>query len=126
MILRIARHTNRIKEITQFYTGVIGLEIIGQFENHDGYDGIFIGKKNLGWHLEFTTSATAAAHIFDEDDLLVFYPESVGEYQSILKSIALQKLEIHVPKNPYWRENGILVTDPDGFGIIISSLHIGN
>jgi hypothetical protein len=25
-----------------------------------------------------------------------------------------------IPKNPYWIENGIMISDPDGFNIIFS------
>ena len=44
MQFRVARHTNKIEEISEFYTKIIGLEILGDFKNHSNYDGIFIGK----------------------------------------------------------------------------------
>jgi extradiol dioxygenase family protein len=122
MIFRIARHTNTIEKIRTFYTEVIGLEVLGSFNDHEGYDGIFLGKKDLDWHLEFTSSDTVAKQIWDEDDFLVFYPKSVEEYESILKNIERQKVHVHVPKNPYWIENGILLRDPDDYGVIVSSL----
>jgi catechol 2,3-dioxygenase-like lactoylglutathione lyase family enzyme len=122
MKLRIARHTNKIEEITKFYTEVIGLEIIGRFSNHDGYDGVFFGKNNLDWHLEFTTSEDAAAHIWDEDDLIVFYPENENQHKNILQAIKEQNIRLYTPKNPYWGSNGILIKDPDDFGIVISNL----
>ena len=34
MKFRYARHTNNLVSIIEFYTEIIGLEIIGQFENH--------------------------------------------------------------------------------------------
>jgi hypothetical protein len=122
MIFRIARHTNTIDKISTFYTEVIGLEVLGSFNDHEGYDGIFLGKKDLDWHLEFTSSDSLAKQIWDEDDFLVFYPKSVEEYESILKNIEIQKVQVHVPKNPYWIENGILLRDPDDCGVIVSSL----
>lgn len=45
MKLRIARHTNNINKILDFYTKIIGLDILGEFKNHNNYDGIFIDKK---------------------------------------------------------------------------------
>jgi extradiol dioxygenase family protein len=124
MIFRIARHTNTIDKISTFYTEVIGLEVLGSFNDHEGYDGIFLGKKDLDWHLEFTSSDSVAKQVWDEDDFLVFYPKSVEEYESIIKNIEIQKVDVHVPKNPYWIENGILLRDPDGYGVIVSSLKI--
>lgn len=124
MDLRVARHTHNLGSVIDFYTKIIGLEIIGKFNNHDGYDGVFLGKKSCSWHLEFTTSANGAHHLFDPDDLLVFYPSTTNEYDFIINSIASNSIEIHVPTNPYWQKNGILVHDPDGYGIIISPLRI--
>ena len=125
MILRIARHTNKISELTAFYTEIIGLEIIGKFENHNGYDGVFIGKENMNWHLEFTASSDKTNQKINEDDLIVFYPDNKNEYEKILEKVKDKQINILNAKNPYWNENGILIKDPDGFGVIISSLKIG-
>ncbi len=122
MILRIARHTNKIEELKIFYTELMGLEILGEFHNHDGYDGVFVGKENLNWHLEFTTSSEKAKPRIDDDDLIVFYPESESEYQNIIERIKAKQIKIVNAKNPYWNQNGILIKDPDGFGVIISAL----
>ena len=73
MQLRIARHTNKIEEINIFYTTILNLEILGEFQKHDGYDGVFIGKPAFDWHLEFTTTHEDVDHQFDEDDCLVFH-----------------------------------------------------
>ncbi len=62
MNFRYARHTNNLKPLIEFYTKVIGLEIIGNFENHDKYNGVFLGKQDLDWHLEFTESDEKVNH----------------------------------------------------------------
>lgn len=124
MQLRVARHTNRLNELTAFYREIMGLESLGEFKDHSGYDGVFLGRKGLPWHLEFTQSGASANHTFDEDDLLVFYPESNAEHKDMLKRIEQNHIKIHTPQNPYWAENGILVKDPDGYGIIISDLKL--
>ena len=69
MQLRIARHTDNFAPIIRFYVELLGLELLGSFENHDQYDGIFIGKKGENWHLEFTKSKELAQHSFDADDV---------------------------------------------------------
>ena len=124
MQFRIARHTNKIEEISEFYTKIIGLEILGNFKNHYNYDGIFIGKPHKDWHLEFTTTHEEVNHQFDEDDCLVFYPESQYEYDAIIERLEINQIEIIISKNPYWNTNGISIKDPDGFVVIISSLKI--
>ncbi|AWM14893.1 prolyl endopeptidase [Flavobacterium sediminis] len=124
MILRVARHTDDLEGLIHFYTKILELEIIGDFRNHNHYDGVFLGKKDQNWHLEFTTSKDKTTHHSDEDDLMVFYPTDESTYQSILKNIENQQIKKEKAKNPYWNENGILIRDPDGFGIIVSPLKI--
>jgi catechol 2,3-dioxygenase-like lactoylglutathione lyase family enzyme len=124
MILRIARHTDNLEAIKTFYTEILDLQLLGGFQDHDGYDGVFIGKSQLNWHLEFTTSSASPKHHFDEDDLLVFYPESLGTYEAILEKIQTQRITVVPAKNPYWNQNGILIKDPDGYGVMISALKI--
>ncbi|WP_312923139.1 VOC family protein [Empedobacter brevis] len=124
MQFRSARHTNRIKEIETFYTKILNLDILGDFKNHNGYDGLFIGKANTDWHLEFTTSSDDVNHQFDEDDYLVFYPETQDEYEAVIKNLEFYRIEPIQAKNPYWNINGISFLDPDGFVVIVSSLRI--
>ena len=124
MEFRYARHTDSISKLIPFYVDILGLEILGEFKNHNQYNGIFFGKSHFHWHLEFTESDSLANHSFDEDDLLVFYPNSQSEYDRIMTQIEIHQIRKYRPKNPYWIENGTLIKDPDGFGIIISPLRI--
>ncbi|WP_313384106.1 VOC family protein [Chishuiella sp.] len=126
MELRVARHTNDISRILDFYTKIIGFDLLGEFKNHDNYDGIFLGKKNENWHLEFTTSIEQANHYSDEDDCLVFYVNTKNEYDEIIHRIHQNNISIINSKNPYWNLNGVTIKDPDGFNVIISPLKISN
>lgn len=124
MTFRFARHTNNLEQLKAFYINTLGLELLGSFENHDGYDGIFIGKPNENWHLEFTQTSEKVNHKFDEDDILVFYPKTEAEYFSILEKFTEHNISFVEPKNPYWKENGKMILDPDGYRIMISYLKI--
>ena len=124
MNFRIARHTNKIKKITDFYINILNLEILGSFTNHDNYDGVFIGKGKLDWHLEFTTSDELAEHQFDDDDILVFYPTTRNLYDDIVENINTHKIKTYKAKNQFWNENGILIRDPDGYNIIVSDMKV--
>jgi YycE-like N-terminal domain len=42
MQVRFARHTDRLMDVVGFYRDGLGLPEIGRFENHDGYDGVFL------------------------------------------------------------------------------------
>ena len=122
MKFRIARHTNNLEKTKHFYTSVLGFEVLGSFENHANYNGIFIGKPNLDWHLEFTTSNEIVDFDFNEDDILVFYPEEISEYNKLLDTVQKNNISFIKAKNPYWNENGKMILDPDGYRIIISNL----
>lgn len=119
MKFRVARHTDDFNLIKKFYVDILGLELLGHFDDHNNYDGIFIGKSTADWHLEFTKSTTPADHHFDEDDLLVFYPDNTEEFDQIIQRFTENQVKSIKPKNPYWEENGVTYIDPDGYGIII-------
>jgi hypothetical protein len=59
--LRIARPTNRLEELARMYESGLNLTRIGEFRNHDGFDGIILGVPGLAWHLEFTQEQGVAA-----------------------------------------------------------------
>jgi catechol 2,3-dioxygenase-like lactoylglutathione lyase family enzyme len=124
MNLRVARHTNNLEKIKSFYIDLLGFELLGSFENHDNYDGVFIGKPNLDWHFEFTISNEKAQHSFDEDDIFVIYPEKVIDYNNLINNLLINCVSIIISKNPYWNENGKMFLDPDGYRIVISPLKI--
>lgn len=122
MTFRYARHTNNLEQLKTFYIDVLGLQLLGGFENHDNYDGIFLGKPNENWHLEFTKSIDVIAFNFCEDDCLVFYPNSKLELEIIQEKLKSHSVAIIPSKNPFWNENGIMILDPDGYRIVISNL----
>ncbi|MEP6611010.1 MAG: VOC family protein [Mucilaginibacter sp.] len=124
MKFRTARHTKDLNRIIDFYGRVLGLKVLGEFKDHENYDGVFLGIPGTDWHLEFTTSGITPAHYPDNDDLLVFYAESVEEFIRIKERFTANRVRPVTPKNPYWKNNGITFVDPDGFRIVISVLRI--
>jgi len=124
MTFRFARHTNNLEHLKSFYIDILGLELLGGFENHDGYDGVFIGKLNENWHLEFTKSDEIVTFNFGEEDILVFYPNTKLEFELIHDRIESHSIKFIDSKNPYWIENGKMILDPDGYRVVISHLKI--
>ena len=126
MILRVARHTNNLEIIENFYINVLGFEKLGGFQNHNNYDGIFIGIPDSDWHFEFTQSKTEADHKFDDDDIIVLYPDTITKYNKLLESLLENDIKKIIAINPYWNENGQMFLDPDGYRIVISPLKATN
>ncbi|MPT30914.1 MAG: VOC family protein [Chryseobacterium sp.] len=124
MIFRYARHTQNLEKLIGFYSKVLDFKVLGDFKEHNGYDGGFLGKENENWHLEFTQDGNLPESKFDDDDILVFYPETLEEFQKIVANLEYYKVPILEPKNPYWKENGICFEDCDHYKIIVSDLRI--
>ena len=120
MKLRLARHTNQLQKIKSFYIDVLGFELIGEFKDHDNYNGIFLSKGNSEWHLEFTESSIQAKHEFDVDDLMVFYADSIKELNLIKRNLTNKGVNKIKAQNPYWNKNGVMIQDPDGYRIVIN------
>ena len=122
MTLRVARHTDNLEIIEDFYVKILGFERLGGFQNHNNYDGVFIGKSGLDWHFEFTQSESKAQHTFDEDDVIVLYPKTILEYNMFISRFSEYNVSFITSKNPFWNENGKMFLDPDGFRIVVSDL----
>ena len=120
MKFRYARHTNNLDTLINFYQNIIGLEKLGGFKDHNNYDGVFLGFPNQDWHIEFTYSIDKPNHHPDRDDLIVFYLDSDEEIQTIINKAKQAAILPVTSQNPYWNEKGIELTDPDGFGVILT------
>jgi catechol 2,3-dioxygenase-like lactoylglutathione lyase family enzyme len=122
MVLRVARHTNNLNKIEDFYVNILDFERLGGFQNHNNYDGVFIGKSGVDWHFEFTQSEEKVHHTFDEDDVTVLYPVTVSEYYIFINRLIDNNICFITSKNPFWNQNGKMFLDPDGYRIVISDL----
>jgi hypothetical protein len=45
--LRVARPTDRLETIVKMYQDGLGLEILGSFEGHSGFDGVMLGNAGM-------------------------------------------------------------------------------
>jgi hypothetical protein len=81
------------------------------------YDGILIGNSNLDWHFEFTQSNENAEHHFDEDDILVLYPETRSKYNSLINKVLNSNTSIITSKIHIGMKMAKCF-DPDGFQLL--------
>jgi catechol 2,3-dioxygenase-like lactoylglutathione lyase family enzyme len=109
-VLRIARPTNDLDAIMHFYKEGLGLQELFRFENHDGFDGVMLGRPGEAYHFEFTRAhGRSAGRAPTEDNLVVFYLPDRAEWDGV---VARMKGHGYAPVrslNPYWdREGGHL------------------
>lgn len=118
--LRIARPVSNLEQSVTRYRNGLGLEEIGRFEDHEGFDGVMLGKPGLDYHLEFTYCRThPVVPAPTPEDLLVFYLPEIGEWrETCLRMLAAGFIE--VPSfNPYWQYHGRTFQDHDRYRIVL-------
>ncbi|MBD2820763.1 VOC family protein [Xenorhabdus sp. 42] len=119
-ILRIARPTDHLAEITEMYCKGLNLSILGEFKDHDKFDGIMLGHSNHSWHLEFTHHQnTSVGKAPTKENLLVFYIEDKSEWQSQVDAMLAAGFILVPSYNPYWNENGKTFEDIDGYRVVL-------
>ena len=116
MQLRVARHTNRLDEVVSFYRDGLGLQEIGRFDDHDGYDGVFLAVPGTNAHLEFTSGGAHRPPEPHPETLLVLY---VGSEEAVAQMCERVQSEPVKAANPYWQQHGVTLEDPDGFRVVL-------
>jgi catechol 2,3-dioxygenase-like lactoylglutathione lyase family enzyme len=100
-----------------FYRDRVGFPEIGRFENHDGYDGVFLEIPGTNAHFELTTGGDHAPPDPHPESLIVLFLESQAAIDEIAGQINQPPV---VPANPYWRANAQAYADPDGFQLLLA------
>ncbi len=109
---RVARPVRSLSASLEFYCTTLGLAHTGGFQDHDGYDGAFVALPG-GGELELTTGSVLPTA---PDDLLVLYLASSAAARALADGLPVAEAE-----NPYWREYGVTVVDPDGYRVVLTS-----
>jgi catechol 2,3-dioxygenase-like lactoylglutathione lyase family enzyme len=114
--VRFARHTERLDEVVSFYRDGLGLPEIGRFANHDGYDGVFLALPGTSAHLEFTSGPGHEPPEPHPETLLILY---LGSREAVEEACARLGTDPVEPANPYWKQHGVTLLDPDGFSVVL-------
>ncbi|BAZ11160.1 hypothetical protein NIES4071_29860 [Calothrix sp. NIES-4071] len=117
---RIARPTDKLAKVVEFYENGLGLRKLYSFENHEGYDGVMLGLPDSQHHLEFTSHKDGSpCPAPTKDNLLVLYistQEKVVEIKNRLAQMGYNEVE---PENPYWKGKSVTIEDPDGWRVVL-------
>jgi catechol 2,3-dioxygenase-like lactoylglutathione lyase family enzyme len=119
--LRIARATNDLDEIKKFYRDGLGFEIVSSFEDHQGFDGVMLGRKDLAYHLEFTSQRGHQTAAPNKEDLLVFYLPDTNEWQRAVNRMLAHGYAPVESYNPYWDVKGKTFEDTDGYRVVLQN-----
>ena len=120
-VLRVARPTDNLVQIAQMYQKGFGFELLGEFYDHEGFDGI-IGHPCHSYHLEFTHHrGTAVGRAPTQDNLLVFYIIDHEEWLSSCDRLVSAGFIQTTSYNPYWDRLGRTFEDLDGYRIVLQN-----
>ncbi|MGG0657484.1 VOC family protein [Rummeliibacillus pycnus] len=118
--IRVARPTDQLDKLVEFYCKGLGLKKIGSFEGHRGYTGVMIGLPGFDYHLEFTQHIDGSpCPAPTNDNLLVFYMPDRKQIEQITKRLKNMGYDSVTPENGYWEELGVTIEDPDGWRIVL-------
>lgn len=120
--MRVARPTDQLEAVVGFYRDGLGFQVLSEFRDHDGFDGVMLGHPGGAYHLEFTRKAGhEAGRAPSQDHLLVFYLPDRAEWQSAVNRLIASGNAPVRSFNPYWDVHGQTFEDPDGYRIVLQN-----
>lgn len=121
-ILRVARPTDNLAEITKMYTEGLGFELIGEFKGPNGFDGAIIGHQHHNYHLEFTHHhGTTVGKSPTKDNLLVFYIPDAPVWLQCCEKMKVAGFKQVESYNDYWDVAGKTFEDVDGYRVVLQN-----
>ena len=120
--LRVARPTDDLDAVVRFYRDGLGFDVLYQFNDHDGFDGVMLGRAGAAYHLEFTRKAGhAAGRAPTDDNLLVFYLPDTAQWRAAVARLESAGFLPVSAFNPYWDVRGKTFADPDGYRVVLQN-----
>lgn len=120
--VRVARPTDRLEEVVAFYRDGLGLDILGGFENHEGFDGVMLGWPGEQVHFEFTRQrGHTVGRAPTQDNLVVFYLADRAVWEAAVARMRSHGYQPVASYNPYWDRQGVTFEDPDGYRVVLQN-----
>jgi catechol 2,3-dioxygenase-like lactoylglutathione lyase family enzyme len=118
--VRIARPTDKLAEVLDFYCRDLGLPELFRTAAH-GYQVVMVGLPGDRYHLEFTSHDNGSpGRAPTDENLLVFYFATADQMFDVVARLGESGHEPVELDNPWWRENGaIAFADPDNWRIVL-------
>ena len=118
--LRIVRPVSNLERSAVLYRSGLGLDELGRFSDHAGFDGIILGATGMDYHVEFTL---CRAHPLRPtptlEDLLVFYMPQAGDWRNACERMLDAGFDEVAPFNPYWQARGRTFRDHDLYHVVL-------
>lgn len=118
--LRLARPVSDPGRSEEMYRRALGLEVLGRFEDHDGFDGVMLGVPGATYHFELTRARGHEVRPSPTpEDLIVLYIPVESEWRAACDGMSTAGFVEVDPFNPYWAVRGRTFEDPDGYRVVL-------
>ncbi|MCU0937799.1 MAG: VOC family protein [Burkholderiaceae bacterium] len=118
--LRVARPCSDLIAARRFYVDALGLSILAEFADHQGFDGLIVGEPGAAWHLELVHERGIAVAHPSPDDLLVLYLADAAEYSVRVQRLLAAGFAPVPSHNSYWDVDGASFNGPDGYRVVLT------
>ena len=107
--MRVVRPTDNLAAIAEMYTKGLGFDVLTEFEDHSGFDGVILGHPKQPYHIEFTSQrGHKVGKAPTPDHLLVVYVPDENDWQAGCAQM-------------YWDLQGRTFEDIDGYGVVLQN-----
>ncbi|WP_036799608.1 VOC family protein [Photobacterium marinum] len=121
--LRVVRPTDNLHQITSMYSKALGFEMLKQFKDRDGFDGVVLGHQKHAYHLEFIHQhGKTVGKASTQDNLLVFYIDCSRVWERACRNMIDAGFEVVESNNPYWENVGKTFEDVDGYRLVLQNM----
>ena len=118
--IRIARPSDNPDALLPFYRDGLGFEVLYRFEDHDGFDGVMLGRRGAPYHFEFTRAhGHVAGKAPTQDNLVVFYIADATMWRVAVDRMTGAGYPPTPSFNPYWDIAGRTFQDADGYRVVL-------
>ena len=122
IVMRVARPTDNLQAIAEMYSAGLGFDVIAEFVNHRGFDGVILGQPGAPYHLEFTFQhGHRVGQAPTPDHLLVFYIRERGDWERRCARLVAAGFREVPSWNPYWDDEGRTFEDIDGYRVVLQN-----
>lgn len=120
--VRVARGTDDLAAVVAFYRDGLGLDMLYEFRDHDGFSGVMLGSRGGAYHLEFTSkSGHSAGRAPSQDNLLVFYLPDETAWRAAVARMEAAGFPAVPAFNSYWDRRGRTFADADGYRVVLEN-----
>jgi hypothetical protein len=122
VVMRVARACADVEALADQYARGLGFEVLGQWRDHEGFDGAVLGHPQAPYHLEFIHShdepAPPAPH---KEHFLVFYLPDRDDWSARCRNMETAGFRRVANDNPYWERLGRTYMDREGGRIVLQN-----